>query len=649
MIQLRILGTLELLDDEGEVMESAMRRPKVLAVLAYLATARPRGMQRRDKIAALFWPDLPADRARAALRVTLTRLRDDVGAEVILSRGVDEIAIDPAILSCDVALIEEALARGDVDAAASLYRGPLMDGVHVERTAVELEEWISSERERTRGLLLEALIRDVQRRMALGQHAAAATLARLAAEIAPDDETAHRALITSLMGAADRGAALRAYEALERRLSREFGVKPSPETRALVDSDRLDVTSPTAAVSPGAEPENYHVIARTSRGRVAVFAALAAAVVFVGGAVAVSNRLVHPLTAAPPHWSLVRRAGNSPRTRIGSGAVLDSTAEGIIVFGGQGYGDDAKSSVILGDLWRLAGLHPAMNPTWARLAPTGAEAPKPRWLFGIAYDRAHDRVLVQGGAHGFTSPCANDTWVLDDATGIARAPAWRKVAVRGAAPIRAGMGTVFDASRRRLILFGGHDCIATFYHDIWILAFDDSTLSSGAWSRLSPDSSRGFPMSRSASAIAYDTADNRLFVHGGSSGQRLMGELWVLDHANGFGGRPEWRPLRCENSAPARSSASAIFDRESESLLVFGGVDSTEDFHREMWRVTGLSGSGKNCRWEEVALGEPGPSARGGAALLYDAASRTAFLFGGHFQSSGLNDTWILTDPFRKY
>ncbi|HEY6211701.1 MAG TPA: hypothetical protein VIW45_05415, partial [Vicinamibacterales bacterium] len=102
MIELRTLGSLELLDAAGGRMESAMRRPKVIAVLAYLAAARPRGMHRREKLAALFWPELNEDRARAALRVTLSRLRDDIGDEVILANNGEEVAIDARHVTCDV-------------------------------------------------------------------------------------------------------------------------------------------------------------------------------------------------------------------------------------------------------------------------------------------------------------------------------------------------------------------------------------------------------------------------------------------------------------------------------------------------------------------------------------------------------------------
>ena len=42
MIHLRLLGCLELIAPDGSRMDSALRRTKVVAVLAYLATARQR-------------------------------------------------------------------------------------------------------------------------------------------------------------------------------------------------------------------------------------------------------------------------------------------------------------------------------------------------------------------------------------------------------------------------------------------------------------------------------------------------------------------------------------------------------------------------------------------------------------------------------
>jgi len=54
MIELRLLGAVDLRDERGAAMEAALRGAMRMAVPAYLAVASPRGFHRRDKLAALF-------------------------------------------------------------------------------------------------------------------------------------------------------------------------------------------------------------------------------------------------------------------------------------------------------------------------------------------------------------------------------------------------------------------------------------------------------------------------------------------------------------------------------------------------------------------------------------------------------------------
>src|SRR3954466_4118917 len=149
MIQLRILGVLDLRTADGRTLDDAVTRSKRMALLAYLAAARPYGFHRRDKLVTLFWPDLDKERARGALRTTLSRLRDDLG-DIIESRGVEEIAIRRDQIWCDAVALRERIGQGDVLGAATLYGGAMLDGVHVAGTSDEFEQWLSAEREAVR-------------------------------------------------------------------------------------------------------------------------------------------------------------------------------------------------------------------------------------------------------------------------------------------------------------------------------------------------------------------------------------------------------------------------------------------------------------------------------------------------------------------
>src|SRR5204862_4948872 len=99
MIELRLLGTLHLLDATGREVTSLLTRPRRLALLAYLAAATPRGLHRRDTLLALFWPELDQEHARAALRQALHVVRDALGGDAVASRGDEEIGLDFAQVS----------------------------------------------------------------------------------------------------------------------------------------------------------------------------------------------------------------------------------------------------------------------------------------------------------------------------------------------------------------------------------------------------------------------------------------------------------------------------------------------------------------------------------------------------------------------
>src|SRR5579871_2086071 len=148
MFRLKLLGSLDISGEDEPPGSAPTRRLKPLVLLAYLAASRPRGFHRRDKLTALFWPELPPERARAALRVSLSRLRDDFGDDLFTMRGAAEIAVNPERLWCDVAAFDDAVAESRFDDAVALYRGALLDGVHVEGTGAELEDWIHAERSR---------------------------------------------------------------------------------------------------------------------------------------------------------------------------------------------------------------------------------------------------------------------------------------------------------------------------------------------------------------------------------------------------------------------------------------------------------------------------------------------------------------------
>src|SRR5256885_12603278 len=101
VIDLRLLGGLDLRRSGGRELGSILTQPKRVAVLAFLAAATPYHLHRRDTLLGFFWPELDQEHARAALRQALHGLRQSLGSDVLTSRGDEEVGVDEQRLSCD--------------------------------------------------------------------------------------------------------------------------------------------------------------------------------------------------------------------------------------------------------------------------------------------------------------------------------------------------------------------------------------------------------------------------------------------------------------------------------------------------------------------------------------------------------------------
>ena len=133
---------------------------KATALLAYLAiTGRH---VRRDTLASLLWPETDPDRARSALRRTLSTLRSALDGRW-LETDRDLVSLGKDGVSFDVAefrrLLAECTTHGHSSAetcprclepllaAAALHRGPFLAGFGL-RDSVEFDDWRAAHRGR---------------------------------------------------------------------------------------------------------------------------------------------------------------------------------------------------------------------------------------------------------------------------------------------------------------------------------------------------------------------------------------------------------------------------------------------------------------------------------------------------------------------
>src|SRR5919205_2295256 len=125
MIELRVFGTVSLKGATESELSDLVAQPKRLALLAYLALARPRGFHSRDRLLGLLWAELDQEHARGALRKAVHVLRRKLGHDVLRARGDEELGLEWSAIWCDAVAFEEAIAAGRLAAALELYRGEL--------------------------------------------------------------------------------------------------------------------------------------------------------------------------------------------------------------------------------------------------------------------------------------------------------------------------------------------------------------------------------------------------------------------------------------------------------------------------------------------------------------------------------------------
>lgn len=231
MIRLRMLGGIDVWRDDERV-EAVLRQPKRFALLAYLATSSDAALRRRDLVVAIFWPEADGPRARDSLSAALSFLRRRLGADALLSRGDEEIGVDPRQVRSDVAEFLDAIEEGRHEEALSLYAGDLLHGFHVPGVP-EFEQWLERERSRIRTLAVNAASTLTDRAAAAAGAVHALQYARRAAELEPNDERLIRRLISLLDAAGDRAGALRMYETFVASLWAEYGAEPAAETKSL--------------------------------------------------------------------------------------------------------------------------------------------------------------------------------------------------------------------------------------------------------------------------------------------------------------------------------------------------------------------------------------------------------------------------------
>jgi hypothetical protein len=233
------------------------------------------------------------------------------------------------------------------------------------------------------------------------------------------------------------------------------------------------------------------------------------------------------------------------------------------------------------ELWR----YDHLSATWTMLPATG---PAKRKFAGSSFG-AGNFVLV-GGASGLgLNPYYNDTWTYNESAG--RWTAAQKCSAGHPCPAaRAGAAMAYDRSRDYHLLYGGSNGSVTF-GDTWIYK-----ASTRRWTQAVIPTGTPTPAARWIHAMAYVAPIGQVVMFGGV-GRDVLGasvllpDLWAWDGAR-------WNQVAQKNAGPAVSAMGMAYDAAQGRLVVFGGSMSpvinvltadtwTFDFARGLWTNLG--------------------------------------------------------------
>ncbi|HEX6051082.1 MAG TPA: tetratricopeptide repeat protein, partial [Gemmatimonadaceae bacterium] len=172
------------------------------------------------------------------LNVSTYNLRKALGETSLLTE-VDDLRLNPDVVSTDVAEFELALEREDVARAAALYRGSFLDGFFVS-DAPAFEEWAERERKRlaaSYGRAVEALAEAAE-----GDRDFAGALHwwKVRAAHDPYDSRVALRLMEAMEASGNRAGALQHADVHQRLLRTEFGVASAPAVAELAERLRRE-------------------------------------------------------------------------------------------------------------------------------------------------------------------------------------------------------------------------------------------------------------------------------------------------------------------------------------------------------------------------------------------------------------------------
>lgn len=235
--EIRLLGPPSLTRNGQEVR---LRSTKTLGLLTYLIL-EPSTVHSREKLASLLWGETTESRARNSLRQALYSVRKNLGEAILYVDNTtaafqpsDDVWVDAGELRATLSNRGQRRGLDDLQRAADLYRGMLLEGI-TPTGCPAFDEWLFFEREDMEQLVVVSLRQLTAGLLTEGRLADAELYVHRLLALDPLHEHAHRTLMRIHGVRRDLDSVRRCYEQLTDLLARELGVEPARETQDLYE------------------------------------------------------------------------------------------------------------------------------------------------------------------------------------------------------------------------------------------------------------------------------------------------------------------------------------------------------------------------------------------------------------------------------
>lgn len=228
MLEIRLSGKFEVKRDGKPITISSRIAQSLFAYLVISAGTS----HRREKLAGMFWPDLPEEKARAYLRHEIWRVRKALcGGSTTDYVQADNIGISfdsSANYWLDVNPMKQLNGASTIIESADAllhYRGEVLPGFY--------DDWVIAEREQVQAIYEQAISRMLKSLEDEERWSEILAWGERWISFSPGAESAYRYLMIAYDSLGDRARVASTYERCKAALL-DLGLEPSQECRALL-------------------------------------------------------------------------------------------------------------------------------------------------------------------------------------------------------------------------------------------------------------------------------------------------------------------------------------------------------------------------------------------------------------------------------